>query len=70
MRSRRTYTQEQASAVIRLLHHRLSASRQQQKLDRNQLRRRYGFWISEFWVGFSDRDFRAKVADGTFKIAG
>lgn len=70
MRSRKNYTQEQATAVMKLLRHRLSADRATQKADRNELRTRYGFWISDFWMGFSDADFKAKVADGTFKVAG
>ena len=70
MRSRMNYTQEQAAAVMKLLRHRLSADRTTQKADRNELRTRYGFWISDFWVGFSDHDFKAKVADGTFNLVG
>lgn len=68
MRSRRIYTPQQASAVMALLRHRHGADRKTQKADRNELRTKYGFWISDFWVGFTDADFRSRVSDGTFKI--
>ncbi|HEV2105916.1 MAG TPA: hypothetical protein VGU27_09315 [Candidatus Eisenbacteria bacterium] len=70
MRSRKTYTSEQVAAVMRLLRHRKSADRDVQRADRRELRMRYGFWISDFWVGFTDDDFKAKVAEGTFKVVG
>jgi hypothetical protein len=70
MRSRTTYTADQASAVMRLLRHRLGAKRSVQKADRDELRSRYGFWISEFWSGFTDSDFKKKVEEGILRITG
>ena len=68
MRTRTRYTAKEASAVMRLLRHRLSAKRDVQKADRNELRTKYGFWISEFGRGFSDKDFRDKLDAGTFRV--
>jgi hypothetical protein len=68
MRTRTKYTAKEASDVMRLLRHRLSARRDIQKADRDELRTKYGFWISEFGRGFSDRDFRDKVDAGRFRI--
>ena len=53
---------------MRLLRRRIGAEREVQKADRNELRNRYGFWISDFGRGFTDKDFGQKVADGVFKI--
>lgn len=68
MRSRRTFTSDQAAAVMRLLRNRLHASRENQKAQRDQLRTKYGFWISDFWTGFTAEDFKKKVDEGTFTI--
>lgn len=68
MRTRTRYSSREAAAIMRLLRHRVGASREQQKADRNELRTRYGFWISEFRVGFTDTDFAAKVDAGVFMI--
>ena len=68
MKTKTKYSSSEAAAVMNLLRHRLDADRQIQKADRAQLRRR-GFWISDFWTGFSDVDFRRKVKDGTFTLS-
>jgi TDG/mug DNA glycosylase family protein len=68
---RRRFTSSEAGAIRRLLREKGTADRDRQKAIRGNLRRKYGFYISDFSdeaAGFTASDFDDLVARGTIEI--
>ncbi len=72
MKSRLTYTEEEAQQIRKLLRLKARATRSEQKSFREHLRR-LGFHISDFdstYSGFSVVDFERLINEGTVRISG
>ena len=73
MKGRRSFSEQEAKNIRRLLAEVRRADRSGQKLLRNTLRRGFGFYISDFGTGgsgFDATDFDRLVAKGVIRIQG
>ena len=61
------FTPETAQQIKRLLTERFGAPRNKQKVIRDKIRD-MGFYINDYWKGFSDIDFDNEVKAGRITI--
>jgi hypothetical protein len=73
MKGKRTFTASEATQILRLLRSKEQAERGEQKQLRAQLRKRHGFYITDFPDTnrpFRAQDFNALVSSGRITLRG
>jgi hypothetical protein len=68
---KKAFTQDELAALRKLLREKQTADRDRQKTIRNAMRKKYGFWISDFsdnQDGFVESDLDDLISRGTITV--